>query len=170
VDHLLAGNEKFAWSMKTLLAHSPMRNPIPNPQSHFPPMQHINHIRVRYSETDAMGTYYNSRVLEWFECGRTELCRATGKPYTQWETDGVSLPLIEAHVEYLGKAQYDDLLKIAVSAEMAGRVRMRFDVAIEQDATGQPVCRGYTVHAITDTTGKPIRPPKWLVELFDSNR
>ena len=27
--------------------------------------------RVRYSETDQMGTFYNSRALEWFECGRT---------------------------------------------------------------------------------------------------
>ena len=33
-------------------------------------------LRVRYSETDQMGTFYNSRALEWFECGRTELMRA----------------------------------------------------------------------------------------------
>ena len=32
-------------------------------------------LRVRYSETDQMGTFYNSRALEWFECGRSELMR-----------------------------------------------------------------------------------------------
>ena len=133
-------------------------------------MQHIHHLRVRYSETDAMGTYYNSRALEWFECGRTELCRATGKPYTQWETDGVSLPLVEAHVEYLGKAQYDDLLKITTKGTMAGRARLRFDMTIEQAETGRPVCRGYTIQAITDNTGKPIRPPEWLLKIFDKAR
>jgi acyl-CoA thioester hydrolase len=130
-------------------------------------MQHVHHIRVRYSDTDSMGTYYNSRALEWFECGRTELCRATGKPYTQWEADGVQVPIVEAHVEYQGKAQYDDLLKITVKAEMAGRARMRFDVTIEQAETGQPVCRGYTIHAITNNAGKPIRPPEWLLKMFN---
>ena len=38
-------------------------------------LQHEFLIRVRYSETDQMGTFYNSRPLEWFECGRTELFR-----------------------------------------------------------------------------------------------
>ncbi|MGW8258285.1 MAG: acyl-CoA thioesterase [Thermoguttaceae bacterium] len=130
-------------------------------------MHHVHQLRVRYSETDALGTYYNSRALEWFECGRSELCRATGKPYTQWEAEGVSLPLVEAHVEYQGKAQYDDLLKITVTAEMSGRARVRFDVAIEQAESSQPVCSGYTIHAITDPTGKPKRPPEWLLKLFE---
>jgi len=131
------------------------------------PLEHIHHLRVRYSETDQMGTYYNSRVLEWFECGRTEACRATGKPYTQWEQEGVMLPLTEAHVEYQGTARYDDHLKLTTAVLMVGRVRMRFDVTIENADTGEPICSGHTVHAITDKTGRPIRPPHWVRELID---
>ena len=51
--------------------------------------EHKTSIRVRCSETDGYrsspfmgeersGTFYNSRALEWFECGRTELLRALG--------------------------------------------------------------------------------------------
>lgn len=112
-----------------------------------------------------MGTYYNSRVLEWFECGRTELCRTLGKPYREWERDGVMLPVVTAHVEYRGKAQYDDLLKISTTVSMAGRARLQFDMEIELADSGQAVCRGHTIHAITDLSGRPIRPPEWLVEL-----
>jgi acyl-CoA thioester hydrolase len=129
-------------------------------------MHHTETIRVRYSEIDAMGTYYNSRALEWFERGRTELCRATGTPYSEWERRGVMLPVTEAHVEFLGKAVYDDLLKMSTTAVMTGRARIRFDVTIEQADSGRPVCRGYTIHAVTDATGKPIRPPQWVVELL----
>jgi acyl-CoA thioester hydrolase len=129
--------------------------------------EHTHHLRVRYSEIDALGTYYNSKALEWFECGRTELCRATGKPYTAWEADGISGPLIEAHLEYQGMARYDDELAITASAKMVGRARMRFDVRIENITTGLPVCRGYTIHAVTDLTGKPIRPPQWLTRIFE---
>src|SRR5208283_2654005 len=71
-------------------------------------------LRVRYSETDQMGTFYNSRALEWFECGRTELMRRRlGMSYSALEEKGVFLPVVEAHVEYLGGARYDDLLEVS---------------------------------------------------------
>ncbi len=46
---------------------------------------HTIQLRVRYSETDQMGTFYNSRALEWFECGRTEVLRSLGIPYSTME-------------------------------------------------------------------------------------
>ncbi len=132
--------------------------------------RHVLQFRVRYGDTDQMQTYYYSRPLEWFEQGRTELLRALGKPYRQMEPLGVLLPVKEAHVEYLGRAEYDDLLKMTLILSMAGRARIRVDVEIEHAETGQPVCRGYTIHAVTDASGKPTRPPKWLLELVEPDR
>ncbi len=119
-------------------------------------------LRVRYSETDQMGTFYNSRALEWFECGRTELLRAIGLPYAEMERRGVMLPLVEAHVEYLGRARYDDVLTVTTTATMSGRARLRFDIVIEQADGGMGVARGYPVHAFVDPAGKPVRPPEWF--------
>lgn len=127
-------------------------------------MAHTLELRVRYSETDQMGTFYNSRPLEWFECGRTELLRSLGLPYAALETRGVFLPLVEAHVNYQGRARYDDLLRMTTTARFEGRARLRCDVEVVNGETGRPVVCGYTVHAFTDPTGKPMRPPKWLVE------
>lgn len=121
-------------------------------------------LRVRYSETDQMGTFYNSRALEWFECARTELMRKLGQSYTDWEARGVFLPLVESHVEYQGRARYDDLLGVSAGWELSGRARIRFDVAIKQKGSGHPVARGYTIHAFTDPAGKPIRPPAWILD------
>src|SRR5512133_137765 len=97
--------------------------------------ENVTTFRVRYSETDQMGTFYNSRVLEWFECGRTEWLRATGVPYTQMEARGVLLPLVESHVQYLGRARYDDQLRMITTAGMAGRASIRFDVKIANAET-----------------------------------
>ena len=125
-------------------------------------------LRVRYSETDQMGTFYNSRALEWFECGRTELMRRKlGMSYATLEARGVFLPLVEAHLEFKGGARYDDLLQIASTVEVWGRARLRFDVLIEQSESGKLVVRGHTVHAFTDRQGKPIRPPDWFLDLLD---
>jgi acyl-CoA thioester hydrolase len=131
----------------------------------MPPRRHQIELRVRYADTDQMGTYYNARVLEWFECGRSEYLRAAGKSYREMEQEGIRLPVAEAHVDYLGKAQYDDLLILSSTLSMPGKARFRFDVDVRQSATGAPVCRGYTVHVLTDAQGKPMRPPRWLVEL-----
>lgn len=124
----------------------------------------VSRFRVRYSETDQMGTFYNSRALEWFECGRTELLRSLGIAYADMELRGAMLPLVEAHVKYLGRARYDDELEASTSAEMVGRARLRFDVKIRHANDGPAVAAGYTIHAITDQAGKPKRPPAWLLE------
>jgi len=124
-------------------------------------------LRVRYSETDQMGTFYNSRALEWFECGRTELMRRKlGMSYVVLESRGVFLPLVEAHLEFLGGARYDDPLDIASTVVTSGRAKLRFDVQIQHGETHRPVVRGYTVHAFTNPQGKPIRPPLWFMELL----
>ncbi|MGA2176446.1 MAG: thioesterase family protein [Verrucomicrobiota bacterium] len=128
-------------------------------------LRDVLQLRVRYSETDQMGTFYNSRALEWFECGRTELMRRRlGMSYAALEGKGVFLPLVEAHLNFQGGARYDDLLDIASVIEMSGRARLRFEVQITQNTTGKPVVRGYTVHAFADPDGKPIRPPGWFIE------
>ena len=124
--------------------------------------------RVRYSETDQMGTFYNSRALEWFECGRTELMRRRlGMSYAALEQKGVFLPLVEAHLEFEGGARYDDLLDIATTGDWSGRARLRFEVRVTQNTTGKPVVRGYTVHAFADVKSKPIRPPSWFLEMMN---
>ena len=105
---------------------------------------HRVRFRVRYSETDQMGTFYNSRVLEWFECGRTEWLRAAGMPYAEMEGRGVFLPVIEAHVRYLGRARYDDELEMSISAGMSGKASVRFDVRMAQAA--EWAGRGRGVH------------------------
>jgi len=119
--------------------------------------------RVRYSETDQMGGFYNSRALEWFELGRTEVLRRL-VPYAEMERRGVLLPVVEAHVEYLGRARYDDELRITSRVELFSRARLRFEHVIEAADGGASVVRGHTIHAITDATGRPVRPPSWLVE------
>ena len=130
-------------------------------------IQNVTQFRVRYSETDQMGTFYNSRALEWFECGRTELMRRLGLPYALMETQGYFLPVVEAHVEYLGRAQYDDLLEMTTEAAFEGRARLRCTVKIVHADNQGPVAQGYTIHAFTTREGKVVRPPPWFVEAMD---
>ncbi len=142
-------------------------HPSPSPGPSTRPLSHTMTLRVRYSETDQMGTFYNSRPLEWFECGRSELLRSLGLPYSSLEEKGIFLPLIESHVQYLGRARYDDLLEMTTTLTFAGRARLRCAVEMVQAESRKAVVSGYTVHALTDAEGKPIRPPAWLLEKLE---
>jgi acyl-CoA thioester hydrolase len=72
----------------------------------------VSTVRVRYAETDKMGVVYYANYLVWFEVGRADLLRSLGWTYREMETDGISLPVIEAHCEYLRPARYDDEIEV----------------------------------------------------------
>jgi acyl-CoA thioester hydrolase len=124
---------------------------------------HTFTFRVRYAETDQMGTFYNARALEWFEVARSELSRSIGQPYTEWEKKGIFLPLVEAHAFYKGRARYDDLLEMTVSSQVVGHVRLRFDYELRHaDGERALVATGYTVHPLVNAQMRPMRIPDWV--------
>jgi acyl-CoA thioester hydrolase len=139
--------------------------PIRKLKMHTTGFVHEMTLRVRYSETDQMGTFYNSRVLEWFECARTELLRAAGVAYADVEKRGILLPVVEAHVKYEGRARYDDLLHLRSVGTVVGKASLRVDVKVVH-ADGRPVATGYTIHAVTSSDGRPTRTPSWLAQAF----
>ncbi len=130
---------------------------------------HTHQLRVRYSESDRMGTFYNSRLLEWMEVGRSELIRAAGSTYAEWEERGVMAPIVEANLKFKGRAEYDDLLEIETRCIREGRARLRFESKLTLVENGQPVAEGYTIHALTNPSGKPMRIPEWIDELLNGD-
>jgi acyl-CoA thioester hydrolase len=122
------------------------------------------HVRVRYAETDCMGVVYYANYFVWFEIGRTDWLRDTGHSYRAMESDGVQLPVIEAHCEYRRAARYDDELEIRTRATLLTPVRIRFDYEIARGE--EALVSGYTVHAALDSRGRPCRLPAPVRELL----
>ena len=74
--------------------------------------EHEIEIRVRYSETDAMGFLHHSNYFNYYEMGRTELFRSQGGDYRQMEADGRYFVVVSLEAKYRHPARYDDLLKL----------------------------------------------------------
>jgi acyl-CoA thioester hydrolase len=126
----------------------------------------VSRLRVRYAETDKMGVVYYANYLVWFEVGRADLLRSLGWTYREMETDGVSLPVIEAHCEYLRPARYDDEIEVRTEGRMLSPVRMEFQYQIVKAADGTVAASGRTVHASLDPSGRPCRLPARVREAF----
>ena len=123
-------------------------------------------VRVRYAETDKMGVVYYANYFVWFEVGRTDLLRESGWNYREMETDGFSLPVIEAHCEYRKPAKYDDEIEVRTEGRMLSPVRMEFQYEVIRKADQAVAASGRTVHAALDATGRPCRLPERVREVF----
>ena len=116
-------------------------------------------VRVRYAETDQAGMAHHSAFLPWFEVGRVELLRTLGKPYQEFEAEGLHFPVREAFCRYWVPARFDDVLLITTIIEEVGGASTRFGYRITREADATLIAEGHTLHACVDNQGKVKRLP-----------
>jgi acyl-CoA thioester hydrolase len=81
-------------------------------------------LRVRYSETDAMGYLHHSKYAVFFEEGRTELFRAQGGNYRRMEELGLFFVVSRLDIRFRKPARYDDVLTVVTTLEKTGAVKL----------------------------------------------
>jgi len=123
--------------------------------------------RVRYAETDQMGVVHHGNYFTWFEIGRVELCREVGFEYKQMETEDDSFIVVaEAHCRYKRPARFDDVLEIRTRVTQSQRRTLRFGYEIFNQATGELIATGETLHVICDSLGRPKSLPEKYRQFF----
>jgi len=123
------------------------------------PTPYTHSIRVRYAETDQAGMAHHSAFLPWFEEGRVGVLRALGKPYQEFEAEGIHFPVREAFCRYWVPARFDNVLRVTTVIEAVGGASVRFGYRITRHEDDVLVAEGYTLHACVDDTGTVKRLP-----------
>ena len=121
-------------------------------------------VQVRYSETDAMKFVYYANYLVYFEVARTSALAELGHPYWEMEKQGVLIPVLAAHCEYVKAGRYGDNLRIRTRRWRSGPARIRFEYEVLREE--EIIARGYTEHAFMHPEGRAIRPPREIMGLF----
>jgi acyl-CoA thioester hydrolase len=127
-------------------------------------------IRVRYSDVDRMGLLYHVNYLEYFENARAAWIRNFWKPYKEIEDEGTALVVIEAHLNYIKPAHYDDVLLVSIRPTDWGRSRFIVDYMITNAETSELLCTGRTAHCFIDKSGRPTRMPDELRKRLDTHK
>jgi acyl-CoA thioester hydrolase len=122
---------------------------------------HEMEFRVRYQETDGQRRVHHANFLTYFEMGRTEMLRAHGHTYRQFEDDGLFMVVSEAHVSYRAPADYDDLLRLRTRVEKIGAAHIKH--AYEVIRGTQILVTGSTTVVCVDREGKVRRLPEWML-------
>jgi YbgC/YbaW family acyl-CoA thioester hydrolase len=93
-----------------------------------------------------------------------EWLRATGHSYRQMESQGRGLVVVEALLNYIRPAFFDNELTLITNLAELGKVSLLFDYKVLRH--GEVLVTGHTRHACIDlATGKPIRMPEELIML-----
>lgn len=122
---------------------------------------------VRYAETDMMGIVHHSRYYPWFEQARTDYIKKIGVTYSELETMGFLLPLIETQCKYISSLTYEDEVLITCKAEKLSVARMEFYYEVFKLPEMKKVSEGRTKHGIVDKDMRPINAKKTFPELWD---
>ena len=123
------------------------------------PAENRHCFRVRYSETDQMGTFYNARALEWFEVGRTELLRQAGLAYRDLEQQGVFFVVAKCSARFLAPARYDDVLTLSTRITRMGAARIDHAYELKRKDGGLLLATAETTIACVDRSGQIIAIP-----------
>src|SRR3989338_4781682 len=126
--------------------------------------------RVRYAETDRMGISYYANYLVWFEAARTEYFRALGFVYSEFEKQGILLPVAEACCRYLSPSSYDDILTVRTLVSQMRQSSIRFEYQVLKNEDAKPIATGYTIHVFSNQSLKPIRIPEILKSKVELSR
>ena len=120
-------------------------------------------LRVRFSETDAMGIVHHSRYLPYLEEARVEYLRATGHPYSTLRDEGTDIAVLESWVQYRAPLRFDD--EVTVHLRLASLTRATFQIAYLLTVDDEVRSTAVTVHGCVNAEGRPVRMPAWLSTL-----
>jgi acyl-CoA thioester hydrolase len=130
-----------------------------------PPTEDVE-LRVRYSETDAMGVAHNKIYYEWFELGRTEFCRRRGLSYREIEERGIYLVVAESLCRFRKPLRYDDRFIVRTALQDIASRKVVFAYEIRTIDGASLMAQGYTVHVAVNRAGAVTSMPEDVVAVI----
>lgn len=121
-------------------------------------IEHQIEIRVRYSETDAMGFLHHGNYFAYFEMGRTELLRAQGGNYRRMEEEGLYMVVVSVECKYRKPARYDDVLTLKTRVARVTPAKIEHEYRVCRGA--ELLAEARSVLACIDRSGAVQRIPE----------
>jgi len=126
---------------------------------------HEYRIRVRLSETDALGIVYYANYFVYFDVARIELLREAGITQKSMEENGFLFLCVEASCKYLSSLNLDEFITVKTWIEKVGNTSIVYRHVIIKE-NGKEAAQGYVRDVLTNKEGKPIPiPEQWKLAL-----
>lgn len=129
-------------------------------------MPHSTTLKVRFAEIDPYGHVNHAVYVSYFEVARTEALTDCGVAIQDMATRGYQLVVSRIDVRYKRPAVAGDTLTVETSIaklkRASGTWRQRIMRGDEELVVAEVTA------GVTDTNGRPTRPPDWLFPALES--
>ncbi len=98
-----------------------------------------------------MGFVHHANYMKYFEIARTDLYRAQGGNYRDFEANGLYVVVAKIECRYHAPARYDDLLRITVMIDRITEAKIEQSYLVHRDET--KIASGSVTLAVIDRKG-----------------
>lgn len=123
-------------------------------------------IRIRFSETDALGIAWHGNFLTYFEDGRDAFGEKYGLHYLDIFNNGYVAPIVNVNCDYKKMIYYGDTILIDTIYKNCASSKLILTYRIYTPETNETIATGSTTQVFLDTTSKKLqlRPPAFFSE------
>lgn len=119
-------------------------------------------IEVRFSELDPYGHLNHAVYATYFETARVIALREVDLDLVALAADGLQFVVIQLVVDYKRPAVANDVVTVTTELGETRRASTIWNQHMVRDE--EPLATATVRSAITDSRGKPVRPPSWVFE------
>src|SRR5690606_3545348 len=112
-------------------------------------LQHTEHFKVKFNQTDALGIVWHGNYIDYFEDGREAFGRHYGISYKDVQNNGLATPIAKTEREHIQPLRYAVDADIVTTFVDAPAAKLRFVFEIFNDKE-ELVCYGKTTQVFTD--------------------
>lgn len=126
---------------------------------------HVTPHRVRFHELDPYDHVNHSVYVTYFEIGRVDALDAIDLGIDAMKEIGIQFVVTRIEVRFRRPATSGDDLEIHTAVGVFGRASTEWHQEITRD--GEQIATAKVRVAVTDQSGKPIRPPAEILAQFN---
>lgn len=132
-------------------------------------IEHKYTFRVKYSDTDRMGTVHHSNYPKYYETARWELFRSMGISYCSLEENGYLLPVLEMKFKFIKTTHYDAFLTVITTLTAIKGARIWFNYKLYNE-NNELINTAETMLAfVRRDNWKPCVAPDFVLEAINEN-
>lgn len=113
-------------------------------------------VRVRFSESDAMGVVWHGNYLKYFEDGRERLGDQFGMSYLNIANAGFVAPIVSVDVKYLSPITFGQEVKVICRLIDSKAAKIIHEYEIWNNETNQISCKGRTEQVFLDEKSRSL--------------
>jgi acyl-CoA thioester hydrolase len=124
------------------------------------------HVRVQFDHTDAQGRVFYAHYFPLIDQARCAFWEALGMAEVEVRQIEFDTVIVHVEADYLGAAQFYDLLRIYVMAEELGRSSLRLAYRVVNERTQQDIFTARVVMVQVDLASEKSLP--WSAAFRDA--